>query len=110
MTPAGFSSSLDVLRQLARKSQPVERCDLCSVPVVEGHAHLLVNRLGAARGYATPEYYLLPIDECFRLVGLIRAQWRGFGGGSELWAEIEKFFAGLKERSSVVSGSAGCLT
>jgi Family of unknown function (DUF5947) len=213
MSPGGFSTSLDVLRQLARKGQPVERCELCSAPVVEGHAHLLelktrklycactacailfsgqgarrykrvpqqmrflenfrltdaqweslmipinmafffesslegkrvalypspagatesllpmeswkemmdenpalrrmeadveallVNRLGAARGYAAPEYYLLPIDECFRLVGLIRAQWRGFSGGTELWAEIEKFFAGLKERCGVGRGS-----
>ena len=34
---------------------------------------LLVNRLGAGRGYAAAEYYLLPVDECYKLVGLIRA-------------------------------------
>jgi hypothetical protein len=64
---------------------------------------LLVNRLGPSHGYPTPEYYLLPIDECYRLVGLIRAQWRGFTGGAEVWAELRSFFAGLKERA----GSAG---
>lgn len=54
---------------------------------------LLVNRIGAAR-----EYYLVPIDECYKLVGLIRAHWRGLSGGTEVWREIARFFAALKER------------
>ena len=56
---------------------------------------LLVNRLGGAR-----EYYRVGIDECYRLVGLIRTRWRGLSGGREAWDEIGRFFAGLKERSS----------
>jgi hypothetical protein len=59
---------------------------------------LLVNRLGPSRGFSDHEYYLLPIDECYRLVGLIRAQWKGFSGGADLWAELARFFTGLKER------------
>jgi hypothetical protein len=62
---------------------------------------LLVNRTGTQR-----EYYLAPIDECFKLVGLIRANWRGFSGGAEVWKEIARFFGSLKERSTVVSGSS----
>ena len=58
---------------------------------------LLVNRIGEAR-----EYYLAPIDECYKLIGLIRRQWRGFSGGAEVWAEIGQFFTGLKERSITV--------
>ena len=46
---------------------------------------LLVNRVGHARGFAAPEYYVLPIDECYKLVGLIRANWRGLSGGTEVW-------------------------
>jgi Family of unknown function (DUF5947) len=62
---------------------------------------LLVNRLGATRGYSAAEYYLLPIDECYKLVWLIRAQWQGFSGGTKVWQELESFFADLKARSGV---------
>ncbi len=61
---------------------------------------LLVNRVGAAR-----DYFLAPIDECFRLVGLIRLNWRGLGGGPEVWPAIERFFAGLNERSQQGRGA-----
>ena len=67
---------------------------------------LLVNRLGYSRGYSAPEYYLLPIDECYKLVGLIRANWKGLSGGTEVWAEIGRFFSDLRSRSVVVSGEA----
>ena len=60
---------------------------------------VLVNRLGAGRGFPAPEYYLLPIDECYRLVGLIRAYWKGLSGGTEVWEELQRYFAGLKVRA-----------
>ena len=41
-------------------------------------------------------YYRAPIDECYKLVGLIRAHWRGLSGGTEVWDEVGRFFAGLK--------------
>jgi hypothetical protein len=56
---------------------------------------LLVNRVGSSR-----ECYRVGIDECYRLVGLIRTHWRGFSGGDVVWDEIDGFFAGLKERST----------
>jgi hypothetical protein len=55
---------------------------------------LLVNRVGAAR-----DYYIAPIDVCFELVGLIRVHWRGLSGGTEMWREIDAYFARLAERS-----------
>lgn len=55
---------------------------------------LLVNRVGPSR-----ECYLAPIDQCYRLVGLLRSHWRGLSGGTEVWQEIELFFAGLKRRA-----------
>ena len=61
---------------------------------------LLVNRVGHARG-ASAEYYLVPIDECYKLVGLIRTHWRGLSGGTEVWREIGAFFAALKKRAGV---------
>jgi len=59
---------------------------------------LLVNRLGPSRGYSAPEYYLLPIDECYKLVWLIRAHWKGLSGGADVWKQLESFFAGLRAR------------
>src|SRR5271163_3845883 len=60
---------------------------------------LLVNRVGHARGTVKAEYCLVPIDECYKLVGLIRTHWRGLSGGTEVWREIGAFFAALKKRS-----------
>ncbi len=60
---------------------------------------LLVNRIGHSRGFSQAEYYLVPIDECFRLVGLIRSRWQGLSGGAEVWKEIGEYFTGLKARS-----------
>lgn len=53
---------------------------------------LLVNR--AAR-----ECFVLPIDECYRLVGLIRMHWKGLSGGAEVWREIQLFFEEMKNRA-----------
>jgi hypothetical protein len=65
-------------------------------PDVEG---LLVNRLGYSRGYSAAEYYLLPIDECYKLVGLIRLHWKGLSGGTEVWKELGEFFTNLRAQS-----------
>ena len=56
---------------------------------------LLVNRVTSPN-----RYFLTPIDECYRLVGLIRSHWRGFSGGSEVWKEIGAFFVSLEKRSA----------
>lgn len=66
---------------------------------------LLVNRVGHVRGYGAGEYFLVPIDECYRLVGLIRTHWRGFSGGTEVWQEIGKFFTQLKQKAGVEVGA-----
>ena len=58
-----------------------------------------MNRVGHARGSSPAEYYLVPIDECYKLVGLIRSHWRGLSGGTEVWREIGAFFAALKKRA-----------
>jgi len=60
---------------------------------------LLVNRVGHVRAAAPAEYFLVPIDECYKLVGLIRTHWRGLSGGSEVWREIGAFFGALKKRA-----------
>jgi hypothetical protein len=39
---------------------------------------------------------LVPIDACYRLVGLVRLHWRGFDGGADAWREIDAFFDALR--------------
>jgi hypothetical protein len=51
---------------------------------------LLVNRARGAR-----QQWIVPIDECYALVGLIRTRWRGFTGGSEVWEELGRFWERL---------------
>ena len=55
---------------------------------------LLVNRIAKKH-----DYYLAPIDECYRLVGLIRTNWRGLSGGQQVWNMIDQFFCELERRS-----------
>ena len=56
---------------------------------------LLVNHARGARSH-----WLVPIDECYALVGVIRTRWRGFTGGRELWQEIDRFFEALDANST----------
>jgi Family of unknown function (DUF5947) len=44
------------------------------------------------------EHWLVPIDDCFALVSLVRREWRGLSGGSRVWPEIDRFFAALREQ------------
>lgn len=44
------------------------------------------------------EYWVLPVDECYRLVALIRQNWSGMSGGSALWRTIAEFFDDLGRR------------
>jgi Family of unknown function (DUF5947) len=62
---------------------------------------LLVNRVSYSRGACEADYYLLPIDECYKLVGLIRTHWHGLSGGTEVWHELAQFFNQLKNRAQV---------
>lgn len=61
---------------------------------------LLANRVGTGRGANRDEYYLVPIDKCYELVGLIRGHWRGLSGGTEVWREVTAFFSNLKKQSA----------
>lgn len=90
-SPAGATESLldlDAWHDIAQDNAKLKQME----PDVEA---LLVNRVRGSSG----EYYLVPIDVCYKLVGLIRAHWRGLSGGTEVWNEIGQFFAGLKAAS-----------
>jgi hypothetical protein len=88
-SPAGATESLIAVeswQDLAEVNPVLDAFE----PDVEA---LLVNRIGEAR-----ECYRVGIDECYRLVGLIRMHWRGLSGGQVAWEEIGRFFADLKRR------------
>ncbi|MDQ6933237.1 MAG: DUF5947 family protein [Candidatus Eremiobacteraeota bacterium] len=50
-----------------------------------------------------PQSYIVPIDACYELVGLIRKTWKGFDGGEEAWDGIGRFFHGIRAKCSGVS-------
>jgi hypothetical protein len=94
-SPAGAMESLLALESwsdIAARNPILEGME----PDVEA---LLANRLGYSRGHSAPEHYLLPIDECYKLVGLIRMHWKGLSGGTEVWQELGQFFNSLKARA-----------
>lgn len=89
-SPAGPTESLlelDAWEELERANPLLGKLE----PDVEA---LLVNRSRGAR-----QYFVVPIEDCYALVGLIRTRWRGLTGGREVWEEIEAFFEGLSGRS-----------
>jgi hypothetical protein len=61
---------------------------------------LLVNRVKGAR-----RQWLVPIEDCYRLVAVIRTGWRGFTGGKEVWREIDQFFETLDGRARPLNAS-----
>ncbi len=90
-SPAGATESLldlDAWDEIVRDNSILKQME----PDVEA---LLVNRVGNRR-----EYYLVPIDECYKLVGLIRLHWQGLSGGTEVWKEIGRFFAALNDKAT----------
>jgi hypothetical protein len=90
-SPAGATESLLSLESwedILRENPVVGTME----PDVEA---LLVNRVG----HAEPEYFLAPIDQCYRLVGLIRMHWTGLSGGPDVWRQIAGFFANLRQRA-----------
>jgi hypothetical protein len=51
----------------------------------------------------TPELgfvcFVVPVDACYELVGVVRQHWVGFQGGAEVWAHIDEFFNDLYRRA-----------
>jgi uncharacterized protein DUF5947 len=72
---------------------------------------ILVNRTGSAdpggRPPQTPpeyEVFLIPVDECYSLVGELRMKWQGFDGGAEAKAALAAFLDGLRRRAVPLAG------
>ena len=92
-SPAG---AIESLLDLESWQETVEHNPILKEMETDTEA-LLVNRVQAA------EYFIVPIDQCYRLVGLIRSKWKGLSGGTEVWESINSFYAELKSQSSGTS-------
>lgn len=93
-SPMGATESLlelDAWEELERANPVLRSLE----PDVEA---LLVNRARGARAH-----FLVPIEDCYGLVGLIRTWWRGLAGGQEVWEEIGGFFERLAGRSTAAT-------
>jgi hypothetical protein len=55
---------------------------------------LLVNRTTSPG-----QYWIVPLDICYALVGVIRRYWKGLGGGEVVWGEVAEFFEALRWRA-----------
>jgi hypothetical protein len=89
-SPMGATESrleLEAWQQIVAANSVLEEME----PDVEA---LLVNR---AKG--TRRHWIVPIDDCYRLVAVIRTRWRGFTGGKEVWLELDGFFDELDRRA-----------
>jgi hypothetical protein len=63
---------------------------------------LLINHVGRHR-----DCFLVSIDECYRLIGLIRSKWRGLSGGGDVWQAIADFFEALYRRAGREGAKGG---
>jgi hypothetical protein len=57
---------------------------------------LVINRMDDE-----PQYAVVPIDECYRLVGLIKSTWEGISGGSAIENAVPKFFEYVRHKARV---------
>ena len=60
-------------------------------PDIEG---LVVNRLSQPAAYA-----IAPIDRCYELTGLIKANWEGISGGPRVEPAVAAFFERLRDQA-----------
>jgi hypothetical protein len=57
---------------------------------------LIVNRTGDEHQYA-----IVPVDQCYRMVGLIKSRWEGITGGRGVEEAVGEFFERVRERALV---------
>ena len=90
-SPAGATESL---LDLSAWDSIVEQND--AVATLEPDVEAFVVRRALDR---TSEAYLVPVDICYELVGLLRMHWTGFDGGPEARQDIAEFFERIRARA-----------
>jgi hypothetical protein len=89
-SPAGATECRLDLQLWARL---VEDYPLLGEPAADVEAALI------SRSDTGVEYFLVPIDACYELAGLMRLNWHGFDGGTEAKASIAAFLAKVRQRA-----------
>ncbi len=94
-SPAGATEcelDLEAWERLVAANPPLGDLD------VDGEA-LIVNRIGSEHQYA-----IAPIDQCYRLVGLIKSNWEGIAGGTAIEQTVPAFFEELRAKDGAYQG------
>ena len=87
--PMGTTESslpLPAWQEIAARSPVLETLE----PDVEA---VLVRRTRGAR-----DYWIVPVDECYRLAGAMRVTWQGISGGDAMRDTVDAFFRRLNRR------------
>jgi len=58
----------------------------------------VVNRISGEHQHA-----IVPIDECYRLVGVIKSTWEGISGGNAISNAVPKFFTYVRQKAGVAA-------
>jgi hypothetical protein len=91
-SPAGATESeldLEAWDRLVEANPSLEDLD----PDAEA---LIVNRM------ATPHLHAIaPLDDCYRLVGIIKSTWEGISGGSAMEEAVQRYFDDLRATATV---------
>jgi len=91
-SPAGATESelhLESWEALVARNPILEQLDS------DGEA-LVVNRMTDP-----PEHAIVPIDECYRLVGLIKSNWTGISGGNAISDAVPLFFKHVRRKAGI---------
>jgi hypothetical protein len=91
-SPAGATEcelDLDAWDRLVEANPVLEDLD----PDAEA---LIVNRLAAPHVFA-----IAPLDDCYRLVGIIKSTWEGITGGSAMESAVQQYFDDLRGVATV---------
>jgi hypothetical protein len=91
-SPAGATESelhLESWEALVARNPILEQLDS------DGEA-LVVNRMTDP-----PEHAIVPIDECYRLVGLIKSNWTGISGGDAISDAVPLFFKHVRRKAGL---------
>jgi hypothetical protein len=89
-SPAGATESL---LDLDGWTGLLQAYPLLRMPVAD------VEAVYVTRADAGLEAYLVPIDACFEVVGLVRLRWRGLDGGDLVRQTMATFLQALRDRS-----------
>ena len=91
-SPAGATESeleLEAWEDLKRANPVLETLE----PDAEA---LVVNRISE-----TPQFAIVPIDECYALVGAVKSSWEGISGGAAIEREVPGFFERIRQQAAV---------